>query len=400
MLRRCGCRLRLLQWWTGRVDGADSSAMDGGASAPLDVGDAEPMEAASTSTDTAGPSSSTEKSATKIRVYWDGRRFLIWDTRHAYELRCAHRIVGSTIGALPTNKRQTCEFGMPICLLFEEALLVCEEGIAEVVDASGLKPAGLDEPPADTPPPVPVGFHAIDSECPAWQESNLRPLDPQQVRLAGDGSRLLHAAIFRALWQRGFYITSGSGFGAEYLAYPGDPLRHHAHLLVHVARPGKPMRQIELSCCARLANTVKKTAVLGEPDASTASSSRRYRRRSSRIHRREPAAGRRTRRRGRRRRRRAGGAGAGEEAALRWWRRSCAAAAGKPTNEEITEVVLMAPLQGHQSVPVKRERQRRPRRRGGEAHGEAVAVRERGERSPSPKWPNFSQNLRVESAET
>ena len=107
MLRRCGCRLRLLQCggrgaWTARVD---TSAMDGGASesaAPVDVGDAEPMEAASTSTDTAGPSSSTEKSATKIRVYWDGRRFLIWDTRHAYELRCAHRIVGSTIGALPT----------------------------------------------------------------------------------------------------------------------------------------------------------------------------------------------------------------------------------------------------------------------------------------------------------
>ena len=371
MLRRCGCRLRLLQCggrgaWTARVD---TSAMDGGASesaAPVDVGDAEPMEAASTSTDTAGPSSSTEKSATKIRVYWDGRRFLIWDTRHAYELRCAHRIVGSTIGALPTNKRQTCEFGMPICLLFEEALLVCEEGIAEVVDASGLKPAGLDEPPADTPPPVPVGFHAIDSECPAWQESNLRPLDPQQVRLAGDGSRLLHAAIFRALWQRGFYITSGSGFGAEYLAYPGDPLRHHAHLLVHVARPGKPMRQIELSCCARLANTVKKTAVLGEPDASAEHGvkfttiptqkledpiveSRRQRAADAAA--RAAAAG--------------GGPEAQErarEAALRVVEEELrAAAAGKPTNEQITEVVLTAPLQGHQSVPVKRERQRRPR---------------------------------------
>ena len=48
-----------------------------------------------------------------------------------------------------------------------------------------------------------------------------------------------------------------------------------------------------------------------------------------------------------------------------------AAAAGKPTNEQITEVVLTAPLQGHQSVPVKRERQRR-REATGDARSRGV----------------------------
>ena len=77
-----------------------------------------------------------------MRAYWDGGRFLLWNTRHAYELRCAHRIVGSTVGALPTNKRQTCEYGMPLSLMFEEALLAVEEGFAEVVDASALRTGG------------------------------------------------------------------------------------------------------------------------------------------------------------------------------------------------------------------------------------------------------------------
>ena len=38
-----------------------------------------------------------------------------------------------------------------------------------------------------------------------------------------------------------------------------------------------------------------------------------------------------------------------------------AAAMQKPSLEQITEVVLTAPLQGHQAVPVPRERTRRPR---------------------------------------
>lgn len=222
-------------------------------------------------------SSTSEASTRPIRVYYDGRRFLVWNTRDAYTLRCLHRIVGSLVGALPTNKRQTQEFGMPLSLLFEEALLVAEEGIAEVVDVSELDPA----PPlavtgtptgspasAGDPAPPPVkpattGWHEIHTECDAWLQQPLKHLEPHQIRLA-PGARLLHAPVYRALWDRGFFITCGNGFGGDYLCYPGDPMRHHAHLLVHVARPGRPTRFVEVGCAARLANSVKKTAVLAE----------------------------------------------------------------------------------------------------------------------------------------
>lgn len=243
----------------------------------------------------------------EIVVHWDGRRFLVWNSRQAYALRGAHRIVGSAVGALPTNKRQTHEMGLPLSLLFEEALLLAEEGLAEVVDASGLRPeeraaaavaaakvaaegvstvgessagsgtssciAAIPTSPG-TPAAAPgasqafptTGWYAIDGECGEWklQSASLPRLSPQQLRLADRGQRLLHAQVFRALWSRGFFITCGSTFGADYLCYPGDPMRHHAHLLVHVARPGRPPPTIELSCASRLANSVKKASVLAE----------------------------------------------------------------------------------------------------------------------------------------
>lgn len=220
------------------------------------------------------------------RVYYDGARFLVWDTRHAYELRGAHRIVGSTVGALPTNKRQTLEHGMPIALLFEEALLLAEEGLAEVLSAPLPGSTAVVPPPSVTPPesdaivaansidekppwPPTNGWMCFDAECPAWaSNAELSAMTPSQVRLTDINGRLLHAQVFRALWQRGFYITCGSGFGADYLCYPGDPMRHHAHLLVHVPLAGvPPMNNVERACAARLANSVKKTAVLAEAAA-------------------------------------------------------------------------------------------------------------------------------------
>ena len=75
---------------------------------------------------------------------------------------------------------------------------------------------------------------------------------------------LLRARVFRALWSRGLFVVLGSGFGADFLCYHGDPLRSHAHLLVHVAQPGRCWKPVELVCATRLAISVKKAAVLAQ----------------------------------------------------------------------------------------------------------------------------------------
>ena len=44
--------------------------------------------------------------------------------------------------------------------------------------------------------------------------------------------RPLVPALFVALWRRGFYVTTGTKFGGEWLAYRGAPLQHHAQFIV------------------------------------------------------------------------------------------------------------------------------------------------------------------------
>jgi len=218
-------------------------------------------------------------SSLQPRVFFDGARFLLWNARHVHALRCVHRICGSLIGALPTNKRQDAEHGLPLSLLFEEVLLLAEEGIVEVVDSSGAASpaapaAAADAPAADeggaassSSASKPAHFVTISTECTEWAQEALPRLEPAQIRLASAGTgRLLHALTFRALWERGLYITPATAFGADYLCYKGDPFRHHAHLLVHVMPPGRKMRPVELACAARLASSVKKSAVLAECD--------------------------------------------------------------------------------------------------------------------------------------
>ena len=56
----------------------------------------------------------------------------------------------------------------------------------------------------------------------------LPTLQPTELlRLAGTG-RQAHVRVFRDLWERGWAITLGTKFGADYLVYPGDPMAHHA----------------------------------------------------------------------------------------------------------------------------------------------------------------------------
>lgn len=66
---------------------------------------------------------------------------------------------------------------------------------------------------------------------------------------------------FLDLWRRGFYVTSGGKFGADYLAYLGDPLRFHAQFIVK-CMDKTIMKPKEIIACGRLGQSVRKTVVL------------------------------------------------------------------------------------------------------------------------------------------
>jgi tRNA-splicing endonuclease subunit Sen34 len=70
-------------------------------------------------------------------------------------------------------------------------------------------------------------------------------------------------AVFRDLWEKGHFMGGGTKFGAEYLVYPGDPLRYHSHQAATVLEsPTAPMQGIEIVAHGRLGTATKKAHLL------------------------------------------------------------------------------------------------------------------------------------------
>ena len=90
--------------------------------------------------------------------------------------------------------------------------------------------------------------------------------DFQEVKLNFPNSRKdrIRYKTFQDLWSKGFYITEGEKFGADFLAYPGDPFEYHANYVVICSEldPQTEMTEEELVAKCRLGTTVKKTVLL------------------------------------------------------------------------------------------------------------------------------------------
>lgn len=78
--------------------------------------------------------------------------------------------------------------------------------------------------------------------------------------------------VFRALWEKDYYLGCGIKFGGEYLVYPGDPLRYHSHFAATVhTSPESPLRPMEIVAHGRLGTATKKAHLLCTWDDKTKS---------------------------------------------------------------------------------------------------------------------------------
>ncbi|KAF8212402.1 hypothetical protein K438DRAFT_1806454 [Mycena galopus ATCC 62051] len=69
--------------------------------------------------------------------------------------------------------------------------------------------------------------------------------------------------VFRGLWEQGMYMGGGIKFGGDYLVYPGDPLRYHAHFSATVLEsPTFPLTPMEIVAHGRLGTVTKKSHLL------------------------------------------------------------------------------------------------------------------------------------------
>lgn len=69
-------------------------------------------------------------------------------------------------------------------------------------------------------------------------------------------------SAFSHLRHLGYYMMPGLRFGGVFVAYPGDPLQFHSHLIVKVLQKNENVNLLELVTSGRLATAVKKAWVL------------------------------------------------------------------------------------------------------------------------------------------
>ena len=89
------------------------------------------------------------------------------------------------------------------------------------------------------------------------------PSAVSRLWLRSSTSQLASNAVFRDLWGKGYWITPGHKFGADFLLYKGDPVSFHALMVVHiVATTSSEPTGLGVVGLVRLATAVRKTVVL------------------------------------------------------------------------------------------------------------------------------------------
>ncbi|BAO38078.1 tRNA-splicing endonuclease subunit SEN34 [Kluyveromyces marxianus DMKU3-1042] len=112
----------------------------------------------------------------------------------------------------------------------------------------------------DTPRAVPSG---VPRDAESTAESPGSAAIDVTALLKRDNRLRANYGVYRSLRAKGYVLSPGARFGGRYVAYPGDPLRYHSHLIVQEAMDKK--QEIDLLSMvngARLGTSVKKTWVL------------------------------------------------------------------------------------------------------------------------------------------
>ncbi|KAK7067269.1 tRNA-splicing endonuclease subunit Sen34 [Halocaridina rubra] len=71
----------------------------------------------------------------------------------------------------------------------------------------------------------------------------------------------LRYAVYKDLWEKDYYITSGIKFGGDFLVYKGDPILYHASFIVKCVQDMNLVGKCDLMTLARLGNSTKKSVV-------------------------------------------------------------------------------------------------------------------------------------------
>lgn len=254
----------------------------------------------------------------------------IWNVNDAELIRRKYRIVGTLVGSLPRAAHQYSMLGLPLRLLEEEVTLLLQKKFARLVNYEEMstepsieikekfneyrninyeeqitaaandrrreidmyankilegrrkKLLKMKNSDADAEIKSLTREKVIEDECKKIQRlpeqfqvsqsfiehpfiSSLSPKEAEW-RYPSTTSEELRFEIFSDLWHEGYFITTGTNFGGDFLVYGGDPLLFHASFIVKCVHDIKQVDICDLVTRARIGTSTKKTLVLAELD--------------------------------------------------------------------------------------------------------------------------------------
>ncbi|XP_076591137.1 tRNA-splicing endonuclease subunit Sen34 isoform X2 [Chaetodon auriga] len=265
------------------------------------------------------PDSKCEDSCHVVGVSLCDSAPLLWRVEDLRSVR-SQGLVGALLGSLPRTPRQNGRLGRPLLLLPEEERLLTERHAAAALPANnqdgGVELGLLVEQHQEdqrrsheeqsilavedrksallraimSSHPGSEADEALRSRLEALDHSFTFPRSALAVQLSTARAGLSYCPeaqaflqadwpvrgrdslrcdaryqVFRDLRGRGFYLTSAGKFGGDFLVYPGDPLRFHAHFIAVCLSLEESVCLLDVLAVARLGSNVKKTVLLCSP---------------------------------------------------------------------------------------------------------------------------------------
>lgn len=228
-------------------------------------------------------SSHSSTSNSLIRVTQSHGNYYVWNACDALRLRREFRIVGYHVGCLPTANLQLNTFGLPLQLLQEELELLLFLRVVSLTRVERTKPEPsllqeyaqhrngiasdyltfsrnekthhilknkdmiiakyrMKDSTDKTKSDDEIINEKIDTIIKAenpYEKAPVQvftscPFKPFIVQAAVPTCHQLNVKyhVFKDLWHRGYFITSGSKFACDFLAYESDPLICHSKFMV------------------------------------------------------------------------------------------------------------------------------------------------------------------------
>ncbi|KAI8253459.1 putative tRNA-splicing endonuclease subunit tsp-4 [Colletotrichum sp. SAR11_239] len=253
-----------------------------------------------------GRNMSLELGLAPVRISKIADRYLVFDAEDVAWIRRNHSICSVLIGTTPQNPTQNVFLSLPLELLPEEASMLIAKKVGRLVDETSQHLSCLASPDqksrkayitilkdrrdqaqkliaedqakkssvqarraagAQVPSAVTVGEASSENILPQDKLLAVTPTTSGGLQNAQESILTVPSPplgpLHQYLLSRGYFMTPGLRFGADYSVYPGDPLRYHAHFLATNYGSDEKIPMLDIVGSGRLGTSVKKGFLFG-----------------------------------------------------------------------------------------------------------------------------------------